>query len=181
MAVILPLLSATELRAQCRVDDPDEDSILLAYAAAAERHVESVTGHVLTYRSEFVRDTLFPAAGWNIVRFPIHHVIGIEYDGADGNPAQLASTAFLLQPVHIGYQLRLRAGQVWPDLAEAGEVNIELAAGYPIGECPTPLKQACLLLAAHFYANREAVAPGNFGELPFAASALMAPYRIRII
>mgnify|MGYP003558178811 FL=1 len=44
---------------------------------------------------------------------------------------------------------------------------------------PAPLRQAVLLLAGHFYENREAVLVSAISkEIEFAVTALCAPYRL---
>jgi len=43
---------------------------------------------------------------------------------------------------------------------------------------PGPLKQALLLLVSELYENREAAGDRPRVELPFAVSALVAPYRV---
>lgn len=42
---------------------------------------------------------------------------------------------------------------------------------------PLPLQQAALLIIAHWYNQREAVAPGGMQEVPYAAQALIRPYQ----
>ena len=44
---------------------------------------------------------------------------------------------------------------------------------------PSPLQQAILLLAAHWFEHREAAGAGvAFQELPMGVQALAAPYRV---
>lgn len=44
------------------------------------------------------------------------------------------------------------------------------------GDWPPPLKVAALLLAAHWYRQREAVAPGSANAVPYAVEYLTRPY-----
>jgi hypothetical protein len=70
-------------------------------------------------------------------------------------------------------------GEVWPaTLDGSGTVRITGTAGYADDEAPD-LDQACLMLVAHWYLNREAgrrpTAPAV--ELPLAVEMLIRPYR----
>lgn len=179
---IPPLLTIAELRAYCRVEeDPAQDAQLLAMAAAAERHVESITGHVLTRRLEVVRDRAWPQAGWELVRFPLLQVLGIGYTDSTGEGQQLPPTAWVLEAGRRSL-LRLRRGQSWPAILADSEIVLTLDVGYPAGECPPPLRLACLHLAAHWFDNRGAVNVGNIvTEIPKTFAELVAPYRLSLI
>lgn len=178
---IPPLLTVDELRSYCRVEEPGEDVALLAMAAAAERHVESVTGRVLTRRTEFVRDTMWPAEGWELVRNPVLAVQAITYTDPAGIEQALAPETYVLEPGNTAW-LRLRTGALWPEILPDSEIVIALDVGYPPGFCPPPLVQACLMLTGHFYDNRGAVNVGSaVTEMPLAVNALIAPYRLALI
>lgn len=45
------------------------------------------------------------------------------------------------------------------------------------GDLPTPLRQAVLLLAGHWYNQREAVSGVQMTEAPYTIQALIKPYR----
>lgn len=70
-------------------------------------------------------------------------------------------------------------------LLEAAEVSVitatnrsvqELAEGNA-GEFPTPLKHAVMMLAAHWYNQRESVSSVQMHEVPDALQTLVKPYR----
>ncbi|MCG7626049.1 head-tail connector protein [Epibacterium sp. Ofav1-8] len=52
----------------------------------------------------------------------------------------------------------------------------DLDEEFPEGWPPSVL-QAIRLLVAHWYSNREAVAPGVMAEVPYGVKAMLAPYR----
>lgn len=180
-----PLLTISELRAHCRVDDPLEDGTLLAYASAAQAHIEEITGQILTRRLVFFRAPQFPVGGWTLPQHPVLAAERIDYIDESGAPQTVPPESYTLAR-DGGYSiLRLRQGAAWPSTAADSEVSVELLAGYPDGQCPAPLRHACLLLAAHFYENREAVAPAagasGLSEVPFAVNALVAPFRRHLL
>mgnify|MGYP001493833867 CR=1 FL=1 len=54
-------------------------------------------------------------------------------------------------------------------------VGVDIASMSPV---PAALKQAIMMLAAHFYENREAASfDGRANQLPFSFLGLIAPYR----
>lgn len=48
------------------------------------------------------------------------------------------------------------------------------------GEFPLPLKQAIMMLAAHWYNQRESVSTSQMHEVPDALQSLIKPYRTLI-
>lgn len=71
----------------------------------------------------------------------------------------------------------------WPSgaLYVVDPIRIEFIAGFGAAAAvPDDLKHAILVLAAHWYENREAVIVGTtVREVPFAFDALVSPWRIR--
>lgn len=51
----------------------------------------------------------------------------------------------------------------------------ELISGY--GEFPLPLKQAIMMLAAHWYNQRESASTSQMYEVPDSLQSLVKPYR----
>lgn len=45
------------------------------------------------------------------------------------------------------------------------------------GQVPTPIKQAVMMIAAHWYNQREAVSTAQMYEVPDSLQALVKPYR----
>ncbi len=179
---IPPLLTIAELRAYCRAEeDPAQDAELLAMAAAAERHVESLTGQVLTRRTEILRDREWPEAGWDLVRYPVLQVLGITYTDPAGAVRQLPELVWVVESGPRSL-VRLRTGQQWPEILPDSEIILSLDVGYPSGLCPPPLKLACQHLAAHWFDNRGAVSvAASVTEIPKTFDALIAPYRLSLI
>lgn len=54
----------------------------------------------------------------------------------------------------------------------------EIVGSY--GEFPVPLKHAVMMLAAHWYNQRESVSGVQMHEVPDALQALVKPYRILV-
>jgi len=67
-----------------------------------------------------------------------------------------------------------------PGRTAAGiEIDVEVGYGGAPANVPETLRQALLLLVAHWYENRGLVAVGqSVAVLPMAIAALIAPYRV---
>ena len=75
-----------------------------------------------------------------------------------------------------------RFGRNLPRIPRSGHAEIRFLAGYGAAweEVPADLRQAVLLLAAHYYENRSE-APQVAGSMPFGVLVLIESYRsIRI-
>lgn len=71
-----------------------------------------------------------------------------------------------------------RKGQVRPSIPPDGYALITFTTGYGTGwtDIPHDLRQAVILLAAHYFEHREAAAD-PLAALPFGVASLLAPYR----
>lgn len=63
----------------------------------------------------------------------------------------------------------------------ANAVQIDFSCGYGVaaGDIPAPLRQAVLILTAHFFENRELLRQPSDGQAaPMSVAGLLAPYRL---
>jgi uncharacterized phiE125 gp8 family phage protein len=61
---------------------------------------------------------------------------------------------------------------------EGIEIHFEAGFGHDPSDVPAPIRQATLLLIAHWYENREPLRVLSDGPaVPAAVSALLAPYK----
>src|SRR5690606_23360416 len=155
-------------KAQCRVTHNSEDTLLAQYIASAQAWVERYTGLLLV--EDTVVDT-FTAFGdyLELSRGPFVSLTSVAYVDTAGDD-QTVSAA------------RVRDGKIyapdggWPTIGDYTTVTVTYVAGYGPYEAPEELVQAQLLLIAHWYQNREAVAEGTFNEIPLAVEALAGPF-----
>lgn len=71
-----------------------------------------------------------------------------------------------------------RFGRSLPRIPRGGEAEIRFTAGFGAswGDVPSDLRQAVMMLAAHFYENRNA--QPDTGGLPFGVLVLLEAYRV---
>ena len=190
----LPVVSLAEAKVHLRVDHDDDDVLIEGLVRAATEHLDGWTGILgrclveQTWRQDFdgfTRELCLPLG-------PVIAVTSITWRNAAGNLATVPPSAYDLRTDAGGRSLvRFDNDFTFPSgLHESRAVVVNYRAGYetiPAQEgppvvtakvtVPEPLRVAILLLAGHWYQNREATIPAAINELPFAVDALIAPYR----
>lgn len=171
-------LTLDELKAHLRVIHRNEDALIEGYLQAARELVEKLTGAALiTQRWQLRLDAFRPCI--DVWLFPVQRIEKIEYINSTNERTEfdldqarlLADKPARIVPVH---------GERWPaTLTVPGAVQITLKAGWEDPEAvPMPFRQAILLLAGHWYANREAVSDQAMHEIPMGIKALLSQYRL---
>lgn len=175
-----PPVTLDEFKAHLRLgqgfaDDGSEDTLLEAYLGNAAAAIEARTGKALIRRS-----FTLTVAAWNRegrLVLPIGPVSAVDAIGfvGPGATAALAPGAWALAP-GTGRQLLSGAGggalPAIPD-GYAAELRFEAGFGMTGAEVPGELRQAVLLLAAHFYEERSAAAQ----PIPAAVQTLIGTQR----
>jgi len=171
-----------EVKKHINIDFDDDDDFLKSLIIAAREYAEDYTGIAYITRSyELYRDC-FPFGGtyMPLMRQPVQSITKVEYITSLGDTLEFDSTKYFLDPIEGSVVLNL--GSLWPDttLRPKAGVKITYVAGYADNSKDVPMKdkQAMLLLIGHWYENREAVAIGNFKEVPMAVKSLLSIDRI---
>ena len=160
-----------EVKLHLRVTGTAEDAFISGIVAAAVRAVEARGG--LALMTQAWRLTLDAPPDETLV-LPIAPVASV--DRVTVSAATVDASAY---EVASGSPGRLRVAAPWPAPANAiGDVSIEFTVGYAnVDDVPAPLKQAVMMLAAHFYENRESAGEARVYTVPRSVDALIAPYR----
>lgn len=185
-------ISLAEVKAHCRISIDDDDGLLAGYILAARQHLEGETRRAfLTQTWDLTLDCCWPRERIGgqlkrrivLPRPPVQSVTSIKYIDTNGVEQTLAADQYKLAKSGTGEWLIEPAyGVTWPSVRnEMAAITVRFVAGYggaTTGNLPEPLRQAMLLLVGHFNENREAVAAGDFTELPLAVSSLVFPFRV---
>ena len=164
-------ITLSEAKDHLRVTDAGEDALIAGALAAAVRAIEArgrlalmTQGWRLTLDDAPAETLILPIA-------PVQSVDAVTVSGASIEPSAYE--------VANGSPGRLRVAAPWPSPANAiGDVTIDFTAGYGgAAEVPAALKQAALMLTAHFYENRESAGEARVYTVPRSVDALIAPYR----
>jgi uncharacterized phiE125 gp8 family phage protein len=166
-----------EARAHLRVDGTGDDALIAGLVTAARTMLEAET------RRAFV------SQGWQLtldawpetrrIDLPLAPVVSVEELAVDGTALDAALYDLGLRHDPPRIALKRNAALPAPDDAVGG-IGVSFTAGY--GEAaavPQPLKQAVLMLTAHWYENRMAggMEGGAAVLLPLGVQHLVAPYR----
>lgn len=202
----VPVVSLSDMKKHLRVDHSDDDDFITAITDACTQHIdggEGKLGRALVSQTwelrfgSFLRG--FAGSGYHrsfrrnySIELPLPPLLAVDsvkyYDIDD--VLQTVSTD-LYDVIGIGGIkpgfISLKKDQSWPTtFARHEAVIVRFIAGYvdtsvspAIGEVPAPIVAAIKLMTATLYENRDSVVIGQTAiELPWAAKALLEPYRI---
>lgn len=200
-------VSVAQARAHLRLDGDAEADLLAALIAGAREVAETMTGRALVTQSwtlsldgwgEDGADGVGPAglawpAGLSaaprcarlalaLPRPPLISVEAVTTFDVGGAGSVWDPAAYFVDRAAVpGRIVRLR-GASWPAPGRPlGGIEIAFTAGYgDAAAVPAGLRQAVLLLVAHWFENREPAPPRTIGTpVPAAVYGLLAPYRMR--
>ena len=165
-------VTLAEAKAHLRLEIAADDALVATLIAAARSAVENETRSALMAQSWRWGVTDWPAAG---VALPVMPVLAVDAVGwLDGASVKtpLAAADWRYEDAEERVLLLTKA----PD---AAGYEIDFTAGYGAAgaDVPAPLRQAILMLVAHWYEHRAAALEGPPEVVPAGAEALIAPYR----
>ncbi|MEQ1887568.1 MAG: head-tail connector protein [Alphaproteobacteria bacterium] len=196
-------VSEAEALAHLRIDSEDELALMLGHIRTARQMVESWTGRALISQGwRWMMDSWTYAGGdawWDGVRqgavragaarfieipkAPLQAVVSVTlFNDADQGVAWSPDNYFADTASTPGrLVLRNTASAPQPQRAANG-LQIDFTCGYGVGQgdVPAPLRQAVLMLTAHYFENREVLqsADSRAQVLPLGVHNLLAPYRM---
>lgn len=168
-------VSLEDARAYLRLDDETQDGLVHALMTAARLTLEAATHRAFVTQSWRMTLDQWPVRGVTLPLAPLQAITQVSVDGV-----ALASERYIVDLTSEPPRLQAASGFDLPAPAEAMTgIAIDMLAGYGASaDVPLPLKQAILMLTAHWFDNREAVAFGAQVQLlPMGVEALIAPYR----
>jgi len=181
-APTLEPVTLTELKNHCRIVDVEspgeQDSELTLLLQAAREQYEAMTGRKLLKQTwQWYLDD-FPA--WDYIELPHAPLISVgslKYTDSAGVVHTLSSSEYIVDAVSPVGRIVLKEGGVWPtvNLLEANAIEITFDVGFGTAASAVPAmdKIGVRWLAAHFYENREPVAPIKLEEVPIGLQALV--------
>lgn len=179
-------LTLDQVKLHLRVDHCEEDSLLAMLISTARQYVEEVCGRSLLEQTWDTYLDAWPVDQIIVPRAPLRSVTEITYRGPDDSEVVWDAANYIVDSVREPACIVPAAGRCWPPAPARviSGIRIRFVAGWAAAaDVPVPLKQAMLLLVAHWYQNREAVTVGNNGAsvstpLALAVDALLASYRL---
>lgn len=159
-------------------EDTVQAAVLEGFLRAALAAIEGRTGKVLIRRDfQVVLNGWRDVAGQVLPLAPVVAISGVVLRDRTGGETVLPPARWRLEEDSQRPRL-MPVGSVLPVLPAGGAVRIALRAGMATawGGLPADLRQAVLLLAAHYYEYRDETSLGA-GCMPFGVTSLIARYR----
>jgi uncharacterized phiE125 gp8 family phage protein len=175
-------VTVAQAKSFLRVEHDDDDPIIAALIAGSRIHVEAQTRRALiAQRWRLSRD------GWPVdgriavLPAPLRALLAVRVYREDGTTRAIDPGLFAVDTSSAPAVLAASPGQLPSPARLVGGIEFDIEAGYgeAVDDVPAPLRQAILLLVAHWYENRGVVAVGDaVAALPANVGALIAPFRV---
>jgi uncharacterized phiE125 gp8 family phage protein len=175
-------VTAAEAKAHCRVDGTAEDTLIASLILTSRLHVETALGLALITQSWRLLLDCGPAAkDFELPLRPLLTIDEVRVLSAAGEPTIIAASDYLADGASTPPRL-IRTGVIWKQPGQvANGIEIDFTAGYgeAAADVPAPIRQAILLLIAHWYEHRDPIEVGASETIiPAVVSDLLAAYRI---
>ena len=179
-------VTLAEVKVHCRVTFSDDDTILGIYLASAVATAEQFLQRKLITQSWKMFLDYWPG---QIKTFfgDLQSVTHVKYTDIDGTTATMSNTLYDVDTNSVPGRIVLKHGQSWPSatLNAVNPIEVQFDTGYgaETTNVPEDIRNALLILAAHFYENREMYLVSDnrsfsVTEIPFSVKALLSPYRV---
>lgn len=173
------LVTTLLIKEHCKIENNDDDALLLTYAKAAFGVVETFTNRSLltcTWTARFDRFYCHI----ELPRAPVTAITSVKYYDEDNVLQTLSSSVYNTDLHSEPPRITLATDQEYPDVYErTNAVEILYTAGYAsLTAIPFELQMAIKLLTSHMFDRRTATTIYNLHELPMGIKALCLPFRI---
>ncbi len=174
-------VSLAEAKAHLRVDADDEDALISSLIVAARLLVERTLGLALVTQGwSYFLDHWPQASCISLPLLPVQAVSAVIVHDDDGGAAVLDADSYAVDVLSAPARLVLTSAL--PTVATRPFNSFEVAFTAGFGDAgsdvPQPIRQALLLLVAHWFEGREPVELGaGPQEVPAIAAGLLQPYR----
>ena len=160
------------------IDDGAEDGLLELYLRNATAVVEQRTSQALIERPYIVQTASWDRRGhFHLPVGPVAMIDQVRFV-SPGSEVALEAEDWRLEPGHVRQRLTaVDGGPLWP-LPRGAVAELSFTAGYGASwnEVPDDLRQAVILLAAHYYENRFGEIQADAG-LPFGVLSIVEQHR----
>ncbi len=183
------VVALADAKKHLRVDGVDEDDLIRGLAAAARDRLDGrdgVLGIALTTQTWELTLDGFPCDYTKPILLPLpplQSVTSVKYFDTAAVEQTWDPSLYQVDAVQWPARIQPVFGAFWP-ITQYGRINavtVRFVAGFGpgAGDVPLPIVQAMKLMIGHWYQNRELAVPGaGMTELPLAAEALLAPFRL---
>jgi uncharacterized phiE125 gp8 family phage protein len=156
--------------------------VIASLIITSRLHVEAALGLALITQSWSLFLDAWPSGPYvRLPLRPVQSVSAVQLYAPDESVETLNPDLFLLDGAGIPSRLIRQGSLTWPAPKRiANGIEIAFTAGYgnAVADVPAPIRQAVLLLVAHWYEHREPIEIGAAAQpVPHMVSELLQPYR----
>lgn len=171
-----------ELQAHARIVGNDDQTYGESLITAARQYAEQYTGLALMPQTWTLKLDNFWSDGHvmrgaviTAPRPPLVSVTSITYVDTNGTTQTLSASAYTVNTAAFPGRIYEAYGYTWPSVRDVEDaVTVVYVAGYAnAAAVPKSIKQAILILANHWYANREPVANVSMNAVPMSVESLL--------
>ena len=175
-------VTLAEAKAHLRVDGSAEDTLIGSLIITSRLYIEAALGLALITQSwSSFLDAWPPGNQLALPLRPVQSIAAVKLYAADESVATVSADTYQLDGAAVPARLVRRGNLTWPKPSRAANgIEIAFVAGYgdAAADVPAPIRQAILLLVAHWHEHREPVAIGETdASAPSMVSDLLQPYR----
>ena len=175
-------VALAEAKAHLRVDGTAEDTLIASLIVTARLNVEAAAGLALiTQGWSYFFDAWPRGRALKLPLRPVQAVAAVRLFDENGASTALDPATYLLDGAGMPPRLVRQGALHWPRPGRvANGIEVAFTAGYgnAAADVPGPIRQAILLLVAHWYEHRSPVEVGPQAEpVPDMVATLLAPYR----
>jgi phage conserved hypothetical protein, phiE125 gp8 family TIGR02215 len=174
-------VTVAEAKAHLRVDGVAEDTLIASLILTSRLHIEAALGLALVTQSWRLQLDRWPdPRDVELPLRPLQSVDEVRVVSEAGDPTIIAASQYLVDVASVPPRLVRRNGLPQPGQVARG-IEIDFTAGYGIAaaDVPGPIRQALLLLVAHWYEHRDPIEVGSADmAIPSAISELLAPFKV---
>ena len=195
-------ITLAELKAQVKVEDSNDDTVLTIIQKASHAWAREYTQRSLTTRTlELFIDSVYPKdkvlkegiylgvdldltrRGIGLPFSPVASVTSVQSFDDSNNATTFVSTKYHLDSASVPSKVVLKNGENFPTATRAvNGIKVTYVAGYGASSAvPQDIKSACLIYGAYLYEHRgDRVFSGadHVQSAPYIATQLLQPYRV---
>ncbi len=177
-------VTAAELKAHLRLNTTDEDALLSHFISAARQLFETLTDRAVITSTWSLHLDAFPRV-LRLPRAPLQSVTWVRYyDQSDTQvtwDAANYSVDTKREPGRVVPKVWFpdwRIFPVYPPLSYkvSPKIEVRFVAGW--SSVPALVKQAILLLAAHYFQRRDSHVEGKLDEVPLGFMSIVNQYKL---
>lgn len=174
-------ITLSEAKSHLRIDTTTDDTLITTLITAAREYCEGFQNRAFVSQTYELWLDAWPEY-IQIPRPPLQSITSIKYYGTDNIEYTMASDDYFVDTKSEPGRVVLAYSKSWPSttLRLVNGIVVTFVAGYgTAGNVPLKIKQAILLLVAHWYESREAAITGAISrEIEFAVHALLWQERV---